>query len=173
MLATDDTPERPQPWVRRHWKAIVCLIVVGILLSLVPIRFGVHFGYIERDKSETIRLIEQFHARMNAGQIDQVYDDASLALQRSESREAVIGTMRKALDNTGAFESVKSSKIDVVMGAPVEIRAVYNSRFEKGDATEWFVFVIEGSDIRLRTYYVDRVRSPSPEEISKAESPLL
>ena len=110
MLATDDTPERTQPWVTRHWKAIVGLIVVGILLSLVPIRFGVHFGYIERDKIETIRLIEQFHARMNAGLIDQIYDDASLALQRSESREAVIGTMRTALDNQGAFESVKSSR---------------------------------------------------------------
>ena len=173
MFATEDTiSERTRAWLGRNWKAILGLIVVGALLFLVPVHFGVHFGYIERDKSETMRLIDQFHARMNAGQIDQIYDDASLGLQRSESREAVIGTLRKARDDHGAFENVESSKIEVVMGPPIEIRAVYNSKFEKGDATEWFIFVIEGSDIRLRTYYVQRTQSSSPKAISRVEVPV-
>ncbi len=162
MFATGDALSR----LGRNWKTILGLIVVGILLSLVPVHFGVHLGHIERDKSETMRLIDQFHTRMNAGQIDQIYDDASLGLQRSESRDAVIGTMRKARDDHGAFERVESSKIEVIMGPPIEIRAICNSRFEKGNATEWFVFVIEGSDIRLWTYYVERVKSPPPKVIS-------
>jgi DNA-damage-inducible protein J len=34
------------------------------------VHFGVHFGYIGRDKSETMKLIEQFHVRMNVSQVD-------------------------------------------------------------------------------------------------------
>jgi hypothetical protein len=57
-------------------------------------------------------------------------------------------------------------KVEVVMSAPVEIRAVYDSVFEKGRATEWFVFVIEGNDIRLRTYFVSPLKGGSPTSTS-------
>ncbi len=174
MLATTDTPsEHTRAWLSRNWKAILVLIVVGALLSILPIHFGLHLGYIERDKSETVKLIEQFHQRMNAGQFDQIYDDASFYLQRSATRETLIGAMRKAENDCGVFEKVDSSKINVVMGAPVEIRAVYDSRFEKGDATEWFVFVVEGRGIRLKFYDVQRIKSSSPEAINTLDRPSM
>jgi hypothetical protein len=70
--------------------------------------------------------------------------------------------MQQINQNYGAFQRVESSKVEVVMSAPVEIRAVYDSVFEKGRATEWFVFVIEGNDIRLRTYFVSPLKDGSP-----------
>jgi hypothetical protein len=107
-----------------------------------------------------------FHLRYNAGQFDQIYDDASLYLRKSANRDALIGAMRKAKNDYGAFERVESSRISVVRGSPVEVRAVYTSSFEKGDATEWFIFVVEGRDIRLRSYNVQGIKSPNPKVIS-------
>ena len=142
------------------------MIIVCTFVFLVPLHFGVYFGYIERDKAETAKLIEQFHTRMNTGQFDLIYDDASLYLRRSATRETLTGAMRKAKDDYGAFERVQSSQISVVKESDIEIRAVYNSSFEKGDATEWFIFSIEGRNLRLRFYDVQRVHFPSPKAIS-------
>jgi hypothetical protein len=75
--------------------------------------------------------------------------------------------MQQINQNYGAFRRVESSKVEVAMSAPVEIRAVYDSVFEKGRATEWFVFVIEGNDIRLRTYFVSPLKGGSPPSTSQ------
>lgn len=119
-----------------------------------------------RDRNETIRRIEEFHARLNRGQFDQIYENASSALQLSTGYQGLTGTMRQINQNYGAFQRVESSKVEVVMSAPVEIRAVYDSVFEKGPVTEWFVFVIEGNDVRLRTYFVSPLKGGSPPSTS-------
>jgi hypothetical protein len=52
----------------------------------------------------------------------------------------------------GQFIVAKSSKLNVIMGAPVQIRAAYLSSFEKGEATELFSFVRDGDKVRLLVY---------------------
>lgn len=147
---------------RRILIVILCLTAIGLLLLFLPIHLTLRRGYVMRDRNETIRLIEEFHDRLNRGQFDQIYENASSALQRSGGYQGVTGTMQQINQNYGAFQRVGSSKVEVVVSAPVEIRAVYDSVFEKGRATEWFVFVIEGNDIRLRTYFVSPLRGGSP-----------
>jgi len=147
---------------RRILIVIPCLIAVGLLLLFFPIHFSVHRGYVMRDRNETIKQIEKFHDRLNREQFDQIYENASSALQSSGGYEGITGTMRQINQNYGAFQRAESSKVEVVMSAPVEIRAVYDSVFEKGRATERFVFVIEGDDIRLRTYFVSPLKGGSP-----------
>lgn len=146
----------------KNYRLLLVLIAGGLLVLILPIHFGIHRGYVMRDRDETVKLIEEFHSRLNEGRFDQIYDDASSALQRSDGRQVVAGTMREIHQNYGAFLRIESSKIEVVMVAPVEIRAVYDSVFERGYATERFVYVIEGRDIRLRTYLVSPLkRDPS------------
>ena len=151
---------------RRILIVILCLTAIGLLLLFLPIHFNVHRGYVMRDRNETIRLIEEFHDRLNRGQFDQIYENASSALQLSSGHQGVTGTMQQINQNYGAFQRVESSKVEVVMSGPVEIRAVYDSVFEKGRATERFVFVIEGNDIRLRTYFVSPLKGGLPKSTS-------
>lgn len=151
---------------RRILLVILCLTAIGLLLLFLPIHFNVHRGYVVRDRNETIRLIEEFHVRLNRGQFDQIYESASSALQLSDGYQGLTGTMRQVNQNYGAFQRAESSKVEVGMTAPVEVRAGYDSVFEKGRATEWFVFVIEGNDIRLRTYFVSPLKGSSPPSTS-------
>jgi len=54
----------------------------------------------------------------------------------------------------GAFKKVTSSELNVIPASPMQIRAVYNSTFEKGDATELFVFVKESDAVQLVQYQI-------------------
>jgi hypothetical protein len=54
----------------------------------------------------------------------------------------------------GEFRQVTDSEMNVIVHAPVEIRAAYNSKFEKGDATELFVFLRRGNQIKLAMYQI-------------------
>jgi hypothetical protein len=81
------TPEESQGlvsrtwlWLRYNWKWMVGLFLAGLVIS----RFDLHFGYVDEEKKEAVRLIEQFHERMNAEQFEQIYDDADPAFRKSK-----------------------------------------------------------------------------------------
>jgi hypothetical protein len=139
-------------WLLRNWKWIFALLIGVYLLS----RVSVHRGYLEDDKIEAAKLIEQFHARMNAGSFEQIYDDAHPDFQRSTSRGAWIERMTETQRQYGAFASSKTLTMNVVIAAPVQIRAVYESKFEKADAIELFIFLREAKSVRLLTYGIRR-----------------
>jgi len=139
--------QRVHAFTRRNWRWIVGLALTALVLPRM-----VHFGYVEGDKRQTIRIIEQFHARMNAGRLDDIYDDADPVFQNSASREEFIGYITENQGRYGVFENVNSSRLDVMIEAPVRIRAVCKSRFEKSDATEVFAFIREGDEIKLSFY---------------------
>ena len=125
-------------------------------------RISIHFGYFAEDKDRTAKLIAQFHARMNAGQFDEIYDDACIDFRNSQSRDYLIDAMRKSRDEFGIFRKIESSNIDVVVNAPVQVRAVYDSVFENGEATERFIFVEDnkGQKIQLLFYRIDWKNRP-------------
>ena len=44
--------------------------------------------------------------------------------------------------------------IKVFIGGSIEIRAVYNTKFTKGDGTEMIIFVKDGGAVRLVAYRI-------------------
>jgi hypothetical protein len=140
---------RPVPlWFRRNGKWILALVLAGLVVS----RFNLHLGYIDDDKRQTAKLIEQFHERMNTGQFDEIYADAHPAFRKSLTAQEWLHHMADAREQYGKFETMRSSRFNVIMGAPVQIRAAYTSTFEKGEATELFSFAREGNKVQLLIY---------------------
>ena len=80
---TDSSTAEVRPWFQQNWKWIVTLVFACLTIS----RFTVHFGYIDEDKKQAAKLINQFHDRINAGQFDQIYDDAHATLRNSFTRQ--------------------------------------------------------------------------------------
>src|SRR5262249_45779082 len=117
------------------------LVIASLLGSCTPTSISVKPGYFEEDKKVTARAIEQFHNRINAGQVDEIYNNASSDFRRAQGRDGLSRAMQETRSRFGKFERVTFSELNVIMGAPVQIRAVYNSVFEKGETTELFVFV--------------------------------
>ena len=157
------SPASPiQGWVGRNWKWILFLLVVALLLS----RFTLHLGYVDDDKKLTTKLIEQFHERMNAGRYEEIYDDAHPAFRNALSKQAWLRHMQEDREQYGLFRAARSSKLNVLMGVPVQIRAAYVSTFDKGDVTELFGFAREGHKVQLLMYGV----SPGDNQSSRPSS---
>jgi RHS repeat-associated protein len=111
-------------------------------------------GYIADDKAATAKAIEQFHVRLSKGQIDEIYSDADESFRRSQTREVLITAIQATRARFGGFKTMTHSELNVIVGAPVQIRAAYDSIFEKGNATELFVFLKHGNKVQLSRYEI-------------------
>jgi hypothetical protein len=160
--AGTESPARLRGWVGRNWKWIRFLLIAALVLS----RFNVHFGYVDEDKKLTARLIEQFHERMNAGRFEEIYDDAHPAFRNALSKEEWLRYMQENQEQYGLFRAARSSKLNVIMSAPVQIRAAYFSTFDKGDATELFSFGRERERVQLLIYGI----SPGDAQFKRSKS---
>ncbi len=137
-------------------RKLVIIGLVALALGLVVLfRPSLHIGYIAEDEKEARDKIEEFHNRHTAGEFERIYEDLDIVLTSKEPREVVIPKMHQMRDRWGRVETVTYSYVKVLIErAPVEVRAVYNTRFEKGDATEMFLFVRRGSKLKLAYYNV-------------------
>src|ERR1700691_5945831 len=105
------------------------MIVLAIVAVAVVAGFSLHLGYADEDKDQVVKLIVQFHERINSERFNDIYDDAHPAFHKALSREEWLRHMRESWEQYGKFETIKSSRVGVVMGAPVQTRAVYYSNF--------------------------------------------
>jgi len=135
-------------WVHLNWKWILVLVVAVLVLS----RFSLHFGHVDHDKELAVKLIGQFHEGMNVGRFEEIYDDAHPAFRNTLSKQEWFRHMQETRQQYGSFKAAKSSTLNVVMGAPVQVRAAYYSTFDKGEATELFSFAREGHKLQLLMY---------------------
>ena len=119
-----------------------------------------------KTKKLAVKLIEQFHERMNTGHFEEIYDDAHPAFKNALNKQDWIGRMQETREQYGLFKMVGSSKVSVLMGAPVQIRAACYSTFDKGQATELFSFAREGDKIPLLIYGI----SPGDTQLKESSS---
>ena len=115
----------------------------------------VHVGYIEHDKMEAQHQIDVFHQRLEKGEFDAIISDADDGFRNSANRETMIASMRETKQRWGNVKAVTFRVTNVLDDrSPVEVRAVYNTTFEKGDATELFTFVLRGDQQKLAFFNI-------------------
>lgn len=131
----------------------IIFCIVGFYL-IFRIASSVRFGYIDEDKSATEDAIQLFHDRLSNEQFDEIYKDMHPQLAQTRSREEFIKSMRDTRDKYGRVVEVTYSKLNVIVGAPVQIRAVYNTTYEKGKTTEIFNYIREGNKVRIANYNI-------------------
>jgi hypothetical protein len=129
---------------------LFCILCAVVLIN--SCKFHVKAGYIEDDKRLTEKEIEQFHLRINSKEYEAIYNNSSSLFKKSATKLEVIKAMEISYENCGQFDSTIDKRINVIMGAPVQIRAAYNSKYNKRDVTEEFLFVEEEGEIKLAQY---------------------
>jgi hypothetical protein len=139
---------------------LLCSAIGGLTSSCVSIKPG----YVADDKLAATKAVEQFHARLNAHQFDEIYHDANEFFRRPQTKEELIGGLQKTVSRFGQFKKVISSDMRVIVTSPIQIRAVYSSSFAKGNATELFTFVKSNDAVQLVQYqiYPGLVRQSTP-----------
>ena len=159
-MISGDGPKSDAPatrtWLARNWLwglPLAILLTIGWVWLLHP-RLEVHLGYYEQDKRETEQAISQFHTRFTANQFEQIYAATDASLKGAQSKESLIRAMQETRDKYGEFRQVTYSQMNVIVGNPVQVRAVYNSTFERGRATELFIFIRHGDSLSLAFYSI-------------------
>ena len=155
-------PMTRPPETRRHLLADVVRQLMGfagptMLALVVPVcgcSVSATAKNVEEQKAAAIAAVELFHFRLSSGQFDRIYEDGSAVLKASVPRGTVLNYLEYAHGRFGAFKAATRSEFNVLVGLPVQVRGVYNSKYERGDATELFIFVIENQKVRLSRYEI-------------------
>ena len=77
-------------------------------------------------------------------------------MRTSRIKSEFCDELKEVHDTPGEVESVTDKWIKVFVGASIEIRAVYNAKFTKGDGTEMITFVKDRGIVQLLDYRVIR-----------------
>ena len=141
--------QRPSPWPLLSVLALAFTITCSCQISVRP-------GYITEDKKAADTAIVELHHRFNAREHEKIYDDAHSLFKTSRIKSEFCDDLKEVHETMGEFESVTDKWINVVIATPVEIRAIYNTKFTNGDGTEGFVFLRDGDTVRLVQYQISR-----------------
>jgi len=127
---------------------IVRWVAIAGCLALGACSFGADVPVAEK-------AVEGFHAQLNAGQFDTVYENGSADLKSTATRTditALLGAIHRKL---GAFKHGKTvSWNDNVTTAGHMITLGYEAAYQNGMASEQFVYRIDHGRAALAGYHI-------------------
>lgn len=138
------------------------ILIAASIISIILWAYGCSFnayispGNIEQDKKIATSEIKLFHDRFNGGKYAEIYENASEYMWKVQSKETIISGFELVGKELGNFTRVQDSRLNVIVGTPVQVRVVYVSEFQSGSVTEIFNFVKEGSKVKLASYRVSK-----------------
>jgi hypothetical protein len=130
------------------------LMLRALILLISTLPLGACFAsikpiYYAKEQAKAERAVDTFHRLHNEGRFQEIYilfDDATRA---GISEEQFLSAAKKMFDECGKVRSATLSEAKVFPGTPLQVRMIYNVKFEKVDAQEWIIWNIRGDDVRL------------------------
>ena len=98
--------------------------------------------------------VEQFHERYNRRDYDGLYAMMAKATQRVQPKETAVSAMQETVERWGNEQSSSLAIAKVLPGPPVQVRMIYNTTYEKGNAQERFIWTSDGKQSALIQYQV-------------------
>jgi hypothetical protein len=144
------------------------LFISLAIASLASCSFSVRPIYKDEEKKTAGRAVALLHAQINAEQYDAIYDGAHDVLKNASSKAEFSSVFKQAREITGKILEVTQHWENVIIGAPVQVRAVYNVKCENGNFEEWFNFIMstDGKNALLASYHI-QPGSASPSEMEQ------
>lgn len=141
---------------------ILILSLIGLALCSGCI--SIKPGYLEDDQKTAERAVDQFHVRLSEERYEEIYAHAGEELRRTADKTDLISAMKRTHDQFGSFKSANQISAQVIMGIPRQVKLVYETKYEKLEATEEFIWLVNFDDVKLALYKVTpkRQNPPSP-----------
>jgi len=124
-------------------------IITTVFISCVV---KVHTGSFSEIKYQCIKEIDNFHQEFNNKSFDEIYNNASVEFQKSANKDTILAHMNLDYKKFGKFKFIIDSTSNVILGAPIQVRSVIVSKYEKTDITELFTFTIIDNNYKLILY---------------------
>lgn len=118
---------------------------IACALSVKPI-------YNDKEQAKAARAVAVFHELHNAENYQGLYELLEDEARRSLSEEEFIAAAKQGHEKWGRVKSADLIQAKVFPHPIVQVKVIYNVKFEKGDAQEWFTWNIHGDEVRLLQY---------------------
>jgi len=117
------------------------------------------------EQAKADRLMVRFHELYNASRFEDIYGLLDDSARQSVNKEAFVSSLQDVAAKWGKVRDSKLSEGKVYPGNPVQVRAIYNVTYEKGQGQGWFTTNIRGEDARLVEYTnAEGFDHPSPKQ---------
>jgi hypothetical protein len=117
------------------------------------------------EQAKADRLMVRFHELYNASKFEEIYASLDESVRQSVNKEAFLSSFQELNAKWGKVRDSKLSEGKVFPGNPVQVRAIYNVTYEKGQGQEWIISNIRGDDARLVDYSsAEGSDHPSPKQ---------
>ena len=143
------------------------LALICAVLASCTVKLG---ASTEGDKRAVEDAFEQFHSRYDSVQFEDIYRDCDPAFREANPEEHFVQIGKQLHDQFGNVQAVTRKWVWVVADPIPQGKAVYNTTFEKGDATEMSTWIIYGGKAHL-AYYQILPGTMEPGEASKKLQP--
>jgi hypothetical protein len=132
------------------------LIQFGMIAGVLVFASCVSFrsGYLEDDQKAAERAVDQFHSRFSNERYDEIYADTAEEFRKTADKSDLIAAMKQTHEQFGPFNSSGLTSANIIMGVPRQVRLTYATSYEKGDATEEFLWLVNFDDVKLASYKV-------------------
>lgn len=130
------------------------LLVLSIAVAFLSSCISIKPGYFEDDQKAAERAVDQFHERLSDEKYEELYSQAAEELRRKAPKSELISAMKRTHEQFGSFRSAEQTDAKVIMGLPRQVRLVYNTKYEKSDAREEFIWLVNFDDVNLALYKV-------------------
>jgi hypothetical protein len=138
------TKERGREGIVR--KAFFGVLLLGFLIGCSP----------GKDVPIAEKAIDQFHERLNAGDLDAVYETSGNQMKTAATKDFLSQFLAAVHRKLGNFQSGKTAGWnDQVMTGGHTLTINYSAEYERGSASESFTFSIENDRATLEGYHIN------------------
>jgi hypothetical protein len=142
-------PRREPSKTKRIALSVFLVVVVGIVLW--SLGKGAYHNYRLASAA-----VEQLHQRLDQGDYETIYGEATEEFRRAGSRADEIKFLEMVHQKMGNSGKTSFKGFDVNwQNGQVTVNQVVDSQFTLGQAQEGFIWVIEQNQARLKTYRID------------------
>jgi hypothetical protein len=113
------------------------------------------------------QAVREFHALLNKGQYDAIYNDSDAALKKAWTRAdftAYLASIHSRLGMAGT-SATRGYQVNASTTSGTEVALSVETRFDDGTAQERFVWRIEGDRAVLLDYRADITPAPGPRTV--------
>jgi len=108
---------------------------------------------VDREPAE--RAVTNFHHRLDAGQFETIYNEASPAFRNAVRKDTFLALLASVHGKLGAVKATKQKRWHTKLGEDSAVLTLeYATSFVGGDAQERFVWRLESDNVHLDGYQV-------------------
>jgi len=107
--------------------------------------------YNDKEQAKAERAVAVFHKLHNEGNYEGLYDLLDAQARQAVNKDEFVSAAKQTYEQWGKVQSATLSQVKV-FPSPLQVRMIYNVKYEKGAGQEWFIWDTQGDDARLLQY---------------------